>query len=168
MVSITGTDEKVKQLMEPRTASYQSRLNVIETLSRYGIPCGVMVAPIIPGINNHEIPGVLELAGNAGAIHAGITVARLNGAVEPIFKDWLIKNFPDRADKVWSQISECHNGKVSDSRKGVRMRGEGKIAESIMQLFKISKERFIKPFKKFEFNCADFNYRANDAQLSLF
>jgi DNA repair photolyase len=168
MVSITGTDEHMRLQLEPRTASYKSRFAVIELLSKYKIPCGVMVAPIIPGINNHEIPLVLELAGQAGASSAGITVVRLNGAVEPLFKDWLLKNFPDRADKVWSQIMECHGGKVSDSRVGVRMRGEGKIAESISQLFALAKKKFIRSDKPFEFNCADFNYKANDIQLSLF
>ncbi|MDP1801360.1 MAG: PA0069 family radical SAM protein [Bacteroidota bacterium] len=167
MISITGTDEKVRQLLEPRTASYKSRINTVETLAKNDIPCGIMVAPIIPGINNHEIPDIMELAGNAGASSAGMTIVRLNGAIEQIFKDWLIKNFPDRADKVWNQICECHGGKVSDSRKGVRMRGEGKIAESIRQLFTLSKQRFIKP-SGFEFNCNSFNYKANDVQLSLF
>lgn len=168
MISITGSDEKVRHLLEPRTASYASRIGVIETLSKNNIPCGVMVAPIIPGINNHEIPKVLEQAGNAGATSAGMTIVRLNGAVEHIFKDWLIKNFPDRADKVWSQICECHGGKVSDSRIGVRLRGEGKISESIAMLFKLSKSRYIKETKPFEFNCSDFNYKANEIQLSLF
>ena len=167
MVSITGTDEKVRQLLEPRTASYKSRINTLKTLADNGVPCGVMVAPIIPGINNHEIPDVLEQAGDAGATRAGMTIVRLNGAIEQIFKDWLVKNFPDRADKVWNQICECHGGKVGDSRRGVRMRGEGKIAESIIQLFKLSKQRFIKS-SNFEFNCNDFNYKANAAQLSLF
>jgi DNA repair photolyase len=167
MISITGTDEKLRLLLEPRTSTYRSRIDTLRTLSENNIPCGVMVAPIIPGINNHEIPSVLEMAGRAGASMAGMTIVRLNGAVEPIFKDWLLKNFPDRADKVWSQICDCHGGKVSDSRKGVRMRGEGKIAESIYQLFKISKERFIKP-SNFEFNTKAFNYKANDIQLSLF
>jgi DNA repair photolyase len=168
MVSITGTDEKVRQLLEPRTATYKSRFGVIETLAKYKIPCGVMVAPIIPGINNHEIPNVLEQAGNAGAGSAGITIVRLNGAIEQIFKDWLFKTFPDRAEKVWNQICECHGGKVNDSRFGTRMRGEGKIAESIMQLFRLSRSRFIQRDEKFEFNCDDFNYKANDIQLSLF
>lgn len=168
MFSVTGTDEKIRQLLEPRTATYKTRLNTLALLAKNNVPCGVMVAPIIPGINNHEIPEVLKQAGNAGASNAGITIVRLNGAIEHIFKDWLIKNFPDRADKVWNQICDCHGGKVSDSRKGVRMRGEGKIAESIMQLFKLSKERFITSSKKFEFNCNDFNYKANETQLSLF
>ncbi|MCC6370458.1 MAG: PA0069 family radical SAM protein [Bacteroidia bacterium] len=167
MISVTGTNEKIRQLLEPRTSSYLSRIDTLRTLAENGIPCGVMVAPIIPGINNHDIPGVLEMAGNAGAGTAGMTIVRLNGAVEPIFKDWLLKNFPDRADKVWSQICECHDGKVSDSRKGVRMRGEGKIAESIGQLFKLSKSRFIKAHN-FEFNTKAFNCNANDIQLSLF
>jgi DNA repair photolyase len=168
MVSITGTDEKVRQLLEPRTATYKSRIGVLETLSRYKIPCGVMVAPIIPGINSHDVAGVLEQAGNAGASSPGMTIVRLNGAIGDIFKDWLYKSFPDRADKVWGQICDCHGGNVNDSRFGVRMRGEGKIAESISQLFKLARNRFIKPLENFELNCSDFNHKANDIQLSLF
>lgn len=168
MISITGMDEKVRQLLEPRTASYKTRLATLKALSDHGIPCGVMTAPIIPGINNHEIPNVIEQAANAGARTAGITIVRLNGTVAQLFKDWLVKNFPDRADKVWNQIMDCHGGKVSDSRPGVRMRGEGKIAESIMQLFKLSKKRFMNKDDGFEFNYSDFNYKAGDMQLSLF
>ena len=168
MVSITGTDEKIRQLLEPRTATYKSRIGVLEALSHCGIPCGVMVAPIIPGINNHEIPDLIEQAANAGATNAGITIVRLNGTVAQLFKDWLDKNFPDRAEKVWHQISECHGGSVSDSRPGVRMKGEGKIAESIMQLIKLSKTKFMNTPEKFSFNIADFNYKAGDKQLSLF
>ncbi|MGZ3900559.1 MAG: PA0069 family radical SAM protein [Bacteroidia bacterium] len=168
MVSITGTDESIRQKLEPRTATYKNRFRVLKTLSDAGIPCGVMVAPIIPGINNHEIPNVLEEAGKAGASSAGYTIVRLNGAIGPIFKDWLLKNFPDRADKVWNQICDSHGGDVNDSRFGVRMRGEGKMAESINQLFNISKKQFLKNAKRFEFNLDAFNYKAGAAQLSLF
>lgn len=168
MISITGTDEKLRMALEPRTSTYKNRIDTLRFLSSNNIPCGVMVAPIIPGLNNHEIPNVLEEAGNAGASSAGMTIVRLNGAVGPIFKDWLVKNFPDRADKVWNQICETHGGKVNDSRFGVRMRGEGKIAESILALFKLSREKYIKAKGKFEFNCADFNYRANKSQMILF
>jgi DNA repair photolyase len=169
MVSITGTDEKVRQLLEPRTATYKNRFGVVEALSKNGIPCGVMVAPIIPGINNHEIPAVLEQAAKAGATSAGITIVRLNGTIAEIFKDWLEKTFPDRAEKVWNQISECHGGVVNDSRRGTRMSGEGKLAESIMQLFRLSRSRFMpKSGEGRALNSDDFNYRAGDAQLSLF
>lgn len=168
MISVTGTDEKMRLLLEPRTSTYKNRMEVISKLTKHGIPCGVMIAPIIPGINHHEIPKVMEQAGLAGAINAGITIVRLNGSVEHIFKDWLIKNFPDRASKVWNQISSCHGGKVSDSRKSVRIKGEGVIAESIMQLFNLSKTKFIKATEEFKFNNHHFNYKAGDKQLSLF
>jgi DNA repair photolyase len=167
MVSITGTDESVRQKMEPRTATYKNRFKVLEELSKNSIPCGVMVAPIVPGINNHEIPAVIEQASKAGARRAGYTIVRLNGAIGPIFKDWLLKTFPDRADKVWNQICDAHGGNVNDSRFGVRMRGEGKMAKSIKQLFDISVKRFMKE-RDFEFNLDAFNYKAGEAQLSLF
>ncbi len=168
MVSITGTDEKTRLLLEPRTATYKSRLGVLESLKHCGVPCGVMVAPIIPGINNHEISTVIEQAANAGAKSAGITIVQLNGTVAQLFKDWLEKNFPDRADKVWHQISECHGGSVSDSKPGRRMKGEGKIAESIMQLFKLSRTKYMGEKNDFKLNINDFNYKAGDMQLSLF
>lgn len=168
MVSITGTDENIRMKLEPRTATYKNRFKVLEVLSQNKIPSGIMIAPIIPGINNHEIPNVMELASNAGASSAGFTMVRLNGAVGPIFKDWLVKNFPDRADKVWHQICDAHGGDVNDSRFGVRMRGEGHMAQSIKQLFNLSRLRFMGNKNDFEFNVNDFNYRAGDSQLSLF
>jgi DNA repair photolyase len=110
----------------------------------------------------------MEIAGKAGARSAGMTIVRLNGAIGEIFKDWLYKNLPERADKVWSQICECHGGNVNDSRFGVRMRGEGKMAEAIKQLFNLSRSRYLPKTDDFEFNCDDFNHKANEAQLSLF
>jgi DNA repair photolyase len=168
MISMTGSDEKIRQLMEPRTSTYKSRLEVIETFSKYKIPTGIMLAPIIPGINSQDIPKVLEQAGNAGAMEAGMSIVRLNGAVGDLFKDWLFKNFPYRADKVWTQICDCHGGTTEDSRFGVRMRGEGKIAESIQQMFKLYKSKFIQTRENFQLNCSSFNYKANEVQLSLF
>ncbi len=166
-ISVTGVDERNRLLLEPRTASYRNRIETIRMLADNRIPCGVNVSPVIPGLNNYEIPEVLEKAGKAGAWTAGMSIVRLNGAIGGIFKDWLFRNYPDRAEKVWSQVCDCHGGNVNDCRFGVRMRGEGKIAESINQLFKLSRSRFIRE-QKFEFNCSSFNYRANDIQLSLF
>lgn len=168
MISITGTDESMRLKLEPRTSTYKNRFMILEALTQNNIPCGVMVAPVIPGINNHEIPDVIEQASKAGATSAGFTLVRLNGAIGPIFKDWLQKNFPDRADKVWHQICDAHGGSVNDSRFGVRMRGEGKIAESIKQLFTLSKKRFMKTETSLNLNTSLFNCKAGQSQLSLF
>ncbi len=168
MLSITGLTEDTRQLLEPRTATYKSRLKVLQSLSKAGIPCGVMVAPIIPGINNHEIANVIEQAAAHGASTAGYTIVRLNGAIGDIFKDWLHKSFPDRADKVWNQICDCHGGQVNDSRYKTRMSGEGKIAESIKQLFGIARRKYMSGLPKFQFDTTKFDYKAGDSQLSLF
>lgn len=168
MVSITGTDEKMRLVLEPRTSTYTNRLKTVLALSNSGIPVGVMVAPIIPGLNSHEIPGVIKAAAEHGAQTAGYTIVHLNGVIGTIFKDWLFKNFPDRADKVWNQICACHDGKVNDSQFGRRMSGEGQIADAINRLFKIAKHKYMGEPPRFEFNCNDFDFRAGDAQLRLF
>lgn len=169
-ISITGLDDAMRQKLEPRTSTYKNRLKVIQTLTENGIPCGVMMAPIIAGINNQDIPELLRLSGLAGARSASYTIVRLNGAVGPVFKDWLFKNFPDRANKVWNMICDTHGGQTNDSRLGVRMRGEGKFAESIGQIFRISKKRFITNTQEFSFNCSLFAPKKADAvlQMSLF
>lgn len=141
-ISITTLDEDLRRILEPRTASSIKRLKTIEELSRHGIPVGVMNAPIIPGLNHHEISNVLEAAANHGAIGCGMTVVRLNGAIGKIFEDWLRKNFPDRFDKVWNQICSLHGGSVNDSEFGRRMSGEGNIAGAIHQLYKVSKKKY--------------------------
>lgn len=136
-VSINSLNEKLRLQMEPRTASAKQRLKVVETLSKAGIPTGVMVSPLVPGLNDHEIPNVLKAIASCGALHAGYTIVRLNGAISSIFEDWLKSNFPDRFDKVWHMIQSCHGGNVNDSRFGQRMRGEGNIAKLIHDTFKI-------------------------------
>jgi DNA repair photolyase len=127
-----------------------------------------MVAPVIPGINSHEVSAIVEQAAAHGASRAGMTIVRLNGAIGGIFKDWLQKNYPDRADKVWNQIIECHGGTVNDSRFGTRMRGEGKIAESIVALFRMARKRHMKEDKNFQFNLSDFDPQGGEGQLRLF
>jgi DNA repair photolyase len=141
-LSITTLDENLRRQMEPRTASGMKRLKTVETLAKAGIPVGIMNAPLIPGLNHHEIPQILKAASDHGALNAGMTVVRLNGSIGKIFEDWLRKNFPDRFDKVWHQICELHGGNVNDSQFGRRMTGEGEYAQAIHQLFRASKKKF--------------------------
>lgn len=136
ILSITSLDEKLRQLMEPRTTTNDSRFRVINELSKAGIKSGVMLGPMIPGLNDHDLHNILKRASENGATFSAYTFIRLNGAIKFLFHDWLYKNFPDRADKVWHMIEQGHDGKVNDSRWGVRMRGEGPVAEIIRQQYK--------------------------------
>ena len=141
-ISITTLDEELRRVMEPRTASAIKRLKTVEALSKAGIPVGIMNAPIIPGLNHHEIPAILKAASEHGALNAGMTLVRLNGSIGKIFEDWLQKNFPDRFDKVWNQICSLHGGNVNDSQFGRRMSGEGNIADAVHQLYRASKKKY--------------------------
>jgi len=141
-ISITTLNEDLRRVMEPRTASAKKRLMTVETLAKAGIPVGIMNAPIIPGLNHHEIPAVLKAAADHGALGAGMTMVRLNGSIGKIFEDWLKKNFPDRFEKVWHQISAVHGGNVNDSTFGRRMTGEGNYAEAVHQLFRSAKKKY--------------------------
>jgi DNA repair photolyase len=134
-VSINSLNEELRMKMEPRTTTAKQRLKIVEELSMAGIPMGVMVAPLVPGLSDHEVPKILKTIAEHGAKRAGYTVVRLNGAIGPIFEDWLRKNYPDRADKVWHMIQSCHGGQVNDSRFGDRMRGDGNIAKMIKDTF---------------------------------
>jgi DNA repair photolyase len=165
MISITTLDEDLRRKMEPRTATSAKRMKVIEELNKAGVPTGIMTAPIIPGLNHHEIPALLQTASEHGAVDSGMTVVRLNGAIGKIFEDWLRKNFPDRFDKVWNQICDLHGGDVNDSVFGRRMRGEGKLAEIIHQLYKTSKRKY---FAGRGFPAYDLTKFRKGGNLSLF
>lgn len=167
MVSITSMREDLRLLMEPRTATTKNRLGVIKHLTENGIPAGVMTAPIIPGLNSDEIPDLIQAAADAGALAAGFTMVRLNGSVKDIFHDWLFKSFPDAADKIWNQIKECHGGQVNDNRFGMRMRGEGHIAESIRQLFKLSVKKHLDGRSFPEYDYSLFKRPGTGLQLEL-
>ena len=167
MITITSTNEKTRMQLEPRTTTYKQRFKAVEELSKAGIPVGVMVAPIIPGITSNDIPNVIKIAADHGAKRAGYTIVRLNGAIGNVFKDWLEKNYPDRAQKVWNQISDCHGGQVNDSRYGTRMSGEGNIAEGIRNLFKISVKKFMGEQERLKLNTKVFINKYN-AQTNLF
>jgi DNA repair photolyase len=136
MVSITSFNEDLRRVMEPRTTTAKQKLKVIEELSNAGVRMGIMMGPMIPGLNEHEMQRIMKEARDNGATFTAYTFIRLNGAIKFLFHDWLYKNFPDRADKVWHLIEGSHDGKVNDTRWGVRMRGEGNIAQMVAQQYK--------------------------------
>jgi DNA repair photolyase len=136
MVSITSFNEELRRVMEPRTTTAKQKLKVIHELSQAGVRMGIMMGPMIPGLNEHEMQRIMKAARDNGATFTAYTFIRLNGAIKLLFHDWLYKNFPDRADKVWHLIEQSHDGKVNDSRFGVRMRGEGSIAQMVQQQYK--------------------------------
>jgi DNA repair photolyase len=135
MISITTLDERLARLLEPRTSRPAGRLAAIRALSEAGIPVGVMVAPVIPGLNDHEIPRILEAAAAAGARNAGYILLRLPLAVSGLFEDWLDRHRPAAKKRILGRIRSTRGGRLSDSRFGLRMRGEGPIADLIRQVF---------------------------------
>ncbi len=143
-VTLNSLNESLRQKLEPRTVTGRSRIQLISKLTELNIPVRLMYAPVIPGLNSDEIPTVIRAAADAGAEAASFTIVRLNGVIAEIFTDWIHKAYPDRAEKVLHMIASCHEGKLNDSRWGKRMGGDGKVAESIHQLFRISVNRFMK------------------------
>lgn len=160
-ISITTLNEDLRRKMEPRTASASKRLDTIRQLTEAGVPVGVMSAPIIPGLNHHEIPHILKESAANGAVGAGMTAVRLNGKVGDVFGDWLQKNFPDRYQKVMHQVAEMHGGTINDSQFGRRMRGEGPIAGMIQQLFRHSRSKYFRDREFPEFNLMAFRRGGN-------
>lgn len=140
-VSVTTLDESLRRVMEPRAATSERRLDAIARLNEAGIPAGVMMAPIIPGLNDHEIPKLLARAAEAGARFAGFVMLRLPYAVAPLFEAWLGRHFPDRKQKVLSHIRDVRGGKLNDPNFGSRMRGAGPFAELIADVFVKARDR---------------------------
>lgn len=141
-ISLTTLDEGLRRRMEPRTSTAANRLRAMEQLSAAGVPVQVMMAPIIPALNDHEVPRLLKAAAEAGAVAAGYTVVRTNGAVQPVFRQWLEVHYPERAAKVEAQIAHAHGGTMNDSQFGRRMRGEGAFAQNIARVFTLFRERY--------------------------
>lgn len=137
LVSITSLNADLSRVLEPRASQPFSRLNAVEMLSQAGIPAGVMVAPIIPGLTDHEVPSVLVEAAKRGAQAAGYTIVRLPLAVRPLFEHWLERHFPDKKERVLGRIRSTRAGKLNDPNFGSRMRGDGPLAEAIHRLFKL-------------------------------
>jgi DNA repair photolyase len=135
-LSITTLDEKLRRLMEPRTSAPGRRLKAVEMLASAGIPVGVMTAPIIPGLTDHEIPGLVQAAADAGAGWVGFNIVHLPYGVKDLFLDWLERHYPERKNKVVGRIKALRGGRLNDPRFGYRMTGEGIFAEQIAQLHK--------------------------------
>ncbi|HTR30416.1 MAG TPA: PA0069 family radical SAM protein [Puia sp.] len=166
LISVTSFDEDLRRLMEPRTTTGKQRIRTIRELSAAGVRTGVMLGPMIPGLNEQEMQRIMKSAAESGASFSAYTFIRLNGAIKLIFHDWLYKNFPDRADKVWHLIEASHDGKVNDSRWGVRMRGEGNIAELVAQQYARYNKKYGLNAERWELDCTQF--RRPGGQMHLF
>jgi len=140
-LSITTLRNEVQRVMEPRASTPARRLGAIRVLARAGIPVGVCVAPVVPGLTDHELPAILEAAADAGASFAVYIVLRLPHGVKEIFEAWLGQHFPDRKEKVLNRLRELRRGKLYDSRFSVRGRGEGPWAEQLRTLFEVTRAR---------------------------
>ena len=141
-LSITTLDAELARTMEPRTSIPDARLRAVRMLAQAGVPVGVMTAPIIPGLNDSEIPSVLEAAHEAGAKSAGYVLLRLPLTVEPVFREWLQRTQPLKVERVEQRIRHSRRGKLSNSAWGERMRGDGEIADQIGQMFRLFSQRF--------------------------
>ena len=146
-ISVTSLEEETRRLLEPRTASIKQRLKAVEILSANNIPVRVMMAPIIPSLNSHEILPLVKTVADLGAKDVGYTIVRLNGQIAKIFEDWARKTIPDKADRLLNQIAECHGGNLNDSQFGRRMRGEGTIASQVRDTMAIAKQKYLKGSK---------------------
>lgn len=140
-LSITTLDGELARRLEPRATQPSGRLAAIRALADAGVPVGMLVAPVIPGLNDHEIPTILAAAAEAGARFAGYVMLRLPHGIKELFESWLHRHYPEKKDKVLSRLREVRSGNLSDPRFGSRMRGEGEIADVIARLFKLAMKK---------------------------
>jgi DNA repair photolyase len=164
-ISITTLNHDLAAKMEPRASTPAHRLRAIEMLAKAGIPVGVMVAPVIPGLNDREMPAVLEAARAAGATDAGYTMLRLPYGVKDIFTDWLKVNFPEKLERILGGVRDVRGGKLNDSDFMSRMRGEGKYAEQVRQMFHVFRERL--GFTRMRELRTTHFHRPDDRQMAL-
>jgi DNA repair photolyase len=165
-LSVTTLDERLSRIMEPRASRPSRRLSAIETLAQAGVPVGVMVAPVIPGLTDHELPAIVACAARAGAQFAGFIPLRLPHGVSSLFEGWLERHMPDRKNKVLNRIRDIRGGRLNDPRFGQRMKGEGVFAEQIETLFTVACRRARILGRKPAISTAAFRRPAGD-QLQL-
>lgn len=167
LLSITSMNDETRKKLEPRTASVSKRFRAVKELSDRGIPVSVMFAPVIPGINSHELIPMMGKAAALGARRAHYIAVRLNGHNGVLFADWLDRNYPNRKEKVLNQINELHGGQLNDNRFKTRMTGEGKWAELLKIQYQFAKQRFFKDKEYPEYNLSLFR-KMKGGQLELF
>lgn len=166
-VSIHTLDDSLRQKMEPRTASVNKRIQVVRQLAENGIPVTVLAAPIIPGLNDHDILPLVKKMAEAGARTVKQLVVRLNGDIAEIFTDWLGRSYPDREQKVLNKVRSLHNGKLNNSVFKDRMKGSGIIADIIHQQFDLARRLYLMDESPVTFNYELYDQMKNK-QLSLF
>ncbi|MEZ2413847.1 PA0069 family radical SAM protein [Muriicola sp. E247] len=166
-ISVTSLSEDTRRLLEPRTATLSRRLKTIRVLSENMIPVNAMLAPLIPGINSHELMSLAKTVSECGARSFVYTVVRLNGAIGILFSDWIRRTMPDKAEKVLNQIRSCHGGSLNDSRFGIRNRGEGPLAKNLKNVARIAKQKYFKEKNFPELNTA-LHEQYKEGQLKLF
>lgn len=166
-ISITTLDRELASIMEPRTSRPKRRFDAIRELAEAGIPVGVNVAPIIPGLTDHECADILEKAKEAGAKYAGYTILRLPYKVKELFLDWLEQNYPDRKQKVVNKILDIREGKLNNSEFWERMKGTGNYAKQISDLFHVQIKKVGLNADRKTLSTAHFK-RGPGSQLDLF
>lgn len=167
-VSITTLDHEIARRLEPRATAPQRRLQTIKTLSEAGVPCGVLVAPVIPFLTDSAVEKVLETAREAGATMAGYVLLRLPYEVKDLFKAWLDEHYPLKASHVMSRVRDMRGGKEYDSEFGSRMRGEGKFAELLAKRFKVACQRLGFNRNRESLDTVRFRPPQRGGQLALF
>ncbi|WP_366657538.1 PA0069 family radical SAM protein [Fodinicurvata sp. EGI_FJ10296] len=167
-LSITTLDRSLARIMEPRAATPARRIETVRRLSAAGIPVFVLVSPIIPFINDHEIEAIVREASAAGAVGANALLVRLPHEVAPIMEAWLRQHFPDRADRVLNTLRGARGGRLNDPRFGSRMRGEGPMAEMIMARFRKARDKSGLGTRRWELRTDLFTPPGSQSQLSLF
>ncbi len=167
-LSLTTLDTELRAVLEPRTSPPAARLAAIRELSQAGVPVGVLAAPVIPGLNDHELPSLLAAAAEAGASHASYVVLRLPYALAPMFEQWLATHVPDSKDRVLNRIRSVRGGALNDSQFDRRMEGEGLFAEQISQMFDVACRRNRLNERPPELSVAAFRRPELGGQLRLF
>ncbi len=166
-ISLNSLNEEVRRKLEPRTASHKRKLKAIEQLAEKGIPVSVIIAPVIPGLNDHEVAEIVRLAADAGAKSVTYIMVRLNGSIGDVFKNWVTQSFPDRAQKIINQISHIHSGQLNDSRFGTRMRGEGPYAQMVKGMFDAARKKYFSDKYIVDLDTSLF-MKSKNGQLTMF